>query len=317
MEAFEVTIAGELNMDLVLYGLPEQMPTERELLATDFRATLGSSSAIAAHNLAKLGVSVGFISRIGCDEFGRMALDRLREAGVDVSRVVRSEESVSTGITVLLHHGERRHIVTYPGTMATMARTDLDFDYLASAKHFHLSSLFLHRALLPDLPMLFRDLKHAGLTISLDTNDDPEDRWEGVLPELLPYVDVLLPNAHEACCMAQCANVQEAVRELGRRVPCVAVKNGPRGALLYSGGTLTEVPPIAVQPMDTIGAGDSFNAGFLSGYIRGASLEECCRRGNASAALSTLRSGGTEAFRDSALREEFLGRHFPGWKSTA
>ena len=88
-------------MDLVLYGLPEEMELERELLATDFRSTLGSSSAIAAHNLASLGARVGFISRVGKDEFGRMALDRLKEGGVDVSHVVFSEAGTGTGITVL------------------------------------------------------------------------------------------------------------------------------------------------------------------------------------------------------------------------
>ncbi len=309
MKTFDVTIAGELNLDLIFYGLPEQMPTERELLATDFRATLGSSSAITAHNLAALGGKVGFISRIGNDEFGRMALHRLREAGVDVARVVNDPGPVGTGITILLHHGEQRHIITYPGTIATLTRADLDFDYLASAKHFHLSSLFLQKALQPDLPGLFTDLRRAGLTISLDTNDDPEDRWQGVLLELMDHVDVLLPNAAEACRIAQRANVKEGALELARRVPCVAVKNGSRGALLCSGGRLTEIPPVPVHPVDAIGAGDSFNAGFLSGYIRGADLEECCRLGNAAGAFSTLRSGGTEAFRERALCKEFFEQY--------
>ena len=191
-----------------------------------------------------------------------------------------------------------------------MSRADLDFDYLSSASHFHLSSLFLHRALIPDLPALFRDLKHAGLTISLDTNDDPEDRWDGGLNVLLDYVDVLLPNNVEACRIARRDSVEEALTELGRRVPCVAAKCGSRGALISAGGKLIEIPPVTVQPVDTIGAGDSFNAGFLSAYIRGAGFEECGLKGNVAGALSTLRPGGTEAFRDAALRDEFMQRHF-------
>src|ERR1035441_3355482 len=112
---FDVTIAGEINLDLILYGLPEVMPVERELLAKDFRLTLGSSSAIVAHNLAALGVSVGFITRLGDDALGNIALERLAEKGVDVTRVKRVSGGTSTGITVLLDHDSKRHIHTYPG----------------------------------------------------------------------------------------------------------------------------------------------------------------------------------------------------------
>src|SRR5579859_6344679 len=81
---FDVTIVGEINLDLILYGLPQEMPVERELLASNFRVTLGSSSAIVAHNLAALGMKVGFVTRVGPDEFGRLALERLAESGVDL-----------------------------------------------------------------------------------------------------------------------------------------------------------------------------------------------------------------------------------------
>jgi sugar/nucleoside kinase (ribokinase family) len=196
--------------------------------------------------------------------------------------------------------------------MSGMSRADLNFDYLASAKHFHLSSLFLQQALAPDLPALFRDLKQAGLTISLDTNDDPDNAWDGVLHQLLEYVDLLLPNAEEACRIARCDTVEEALLSLASRVPCIAVKCGPAGALLQTGNNLSRIPPLHVDPVDTIGAGDSFDAGFLCGYVRGADPLECAVAGNITGALSTLRPGGTEAFRDAAFRESFLRKHhFP------
>src|SRR5580658_10124916 len=97
---FDVTIAGEINLDLILYGLPEPMPLERELLASDFHMTLGSSSAIVAHNLAALGVSVGFITRLGDDRLGVLALERLAEKGVDLSRVKHVAGATSTGVTI-------------------------------------------------------------------------------------------------------------------------------------------------------------------------------------------------------------------------
>ena len=304
---FDVTIAGEINLDLVLYGLPEVMPLERELLAKDFRLTLGSSSAIVAHNLSALGVSVGFITRLGDDPLGSIALERLAEKGVDVSHVKRVSGGTSTGVTILLAHEGKRHILTYPGTMFEMAASDLDMDYLASARHFHLSSLFLHRALQPDLPRICRQLKAAGLTLSLDTNDDPEDRWGGPLDELLGMVDIFLPNDDEACRISGKADAESAIEALAKRVPLVAVKCGKRGALVQKGSQRWEVPANSVTPVDTIGAGDSFDAGFLAAYLRGEAPDACAAFGNRAAALSTLRPGGTESFRDAALVKEFLG----------
>lgn len=303
---FDVSIAGEINLDLILYGLPENLPIEREILATDFQMTLGGSSSIVAHNLAALGARVGFSTRVGKDDLGRIALERMAESGVDLSHVVYVEDATSTGVTVLLHHGGPRRILTYPGTMSGMTRNDLDFDYLASARHFHLSSLFLQRELAPALPALFRELKSAGLTISLDTNDDPEDKWDGVLDELLNHVDVFLPNEDEICRITRCSTVEESLKVLASRVPCIAVKCSSRGALIQAGSQLWRVPPIAVTPVDTIGAGDSFDAGFLYAYLRQLSPEQCGAAGNVTGALSTLKTGGTEAFRDVELRQRFL-----------
>jgi len=305
-KCFDVTIAGEINLDLILYGLPEAMPVERELLASAFRMTLGSSSAILAHNLAALGRKVGFITRLGDDPLGEIALQRLMERGVDVSAVKLVHGGPSTGVTILLDHGGQRHILTYPGTMFEMDENDIDFEYLASGKHFHLSSLFLHKALQPALPGIFRRLKTAGLTLSLDTNDDPDDRWGVVLDELLGLVDIFLPNEDEACRITGKADAESAIGVLAARVPLVAVKCGRRGALVQAGKELSRLPAEIVVPVDTIGAGDSFNAGFLAAFLEGKPPVDCAAFGNLTAAFSTMRSGGTESFRDSGLLRDFL-----------
>jgi len=308
---FDIVIAGEINLDLILYGLPTQMPTERELLASDFQVTLGSSSAILAHNLSVLGTRVGFITRTGPDELGKIALERLAGSGADVSRCLGNSRH-STGVTVLLHHGKERHILTYLGTMAELSVADLDIEYLKSARHFHLSSLFLQRGLWRGLPDLLRELKAAGLTLSLDTNDDPEDKWGGVMEELLDLVDVLLPNDAEICRIAHRATLEDSLAALAPRIPCIAVKCGPQGSIVQMGNKRITAAPVTVTPADTIGAGDSFNSGFLSAWLRGLPPETCARAGNIAGALSTLRPGGTESFRDKALLAEFLGAHgFP------
>lgn len=312
MAHFDLTLAGEVNLDLILYGLPEALPLERETLASGFELTLGSSSAILAHNISLLGLRTGFITRAGDDELGRIAMERLAESQVDLSRAIRSTTGTKTGVSILLTHGKSRRILTYPGIMFEMTCADLDMDYLCSARHFHLSSPFLQKGLQAGLPGLFRALKERGLTISLDTNDDPDDRWDGVLDGILPYVDVLLPNDDEICRMTHCSTVEEALEALALRIPLIAVKCGARGALVQQGGRRIQVPGVAVTPVDTVGAGDTFNAGFLSAWLRGADAETCARAGNITGALSTLRPGGTEAFRDRGLREEFLRQHaFP------
>jgi len=308
MKKFDVVIAGELNLDLILYGLPEQLPEERELLATNLNVTLGSSSAIVAHNLAALGSRVGFVTRLGTDPLGKIALEHLGESGVDLSRVVTAKGS-TTGLTVILPHQKERHILTYPGAMFEMNIDDIDVDYLRSGRHFHMSSLFLHKGLTAEIPGLFRRMKEAGLSTSLDTNDDPDDRWDGVLDKVLPYVDVLLPNAREACKIAHTDNASQAIEILAAKVPTLAVKMGSQGATGRRGTESVEVPPLNVQVVDSVGAGDSFDAGFLSKYLQGAGLRECVEHGNLAGALCTQRSGGTEAFRDREFMRDFFARH--------
>lgn len=303
MPRFDVTIAGELNLDLILYGLPEQLQPERELLADHMMLTLGSSSAIVAHNLSALGSRVGFQSRIGDDPLGQIALGRLQESGVDVAKVQRVPGAVTTGLTVILHHEAWRNILTYMGTIAELTWEDLDLAYLADSRHFHLSSFFLHRSLRPRIGELFRYLKAKGLTISFDTNDDPDDRWEGV-GEVLKYVDVLLPNEREACKLAGTEDLETAIHGLAAQVPLVVVKLGAKGALAQRGSERIVSESRKLVPVDTVGAGDSFDAGFLHEYVRCADLEKCLAAGNAAGALSTTRPGGTEAFRDAEHRKQ-------------
>jgi sugar/nucleoside kinase (ribokinase family) len=309
MPAFDVTIAGELNLDLILYGLPDELPPERELLADRMMLTLGGSSAIMAHNLSALGSRVGFQSRIGDDDLGSAALLTLEQSGVDISRVRRVPGAVKTGLTVILQRQAWRNMVTYSGTIAELIWEDLDLNYLANSRHFHLSSFYLQGGLRPRVPDLFRKMKEKGLTTSLDTNDDPDDGWKGGLDEALRYVDVFLPNEREALKVAGVADLEAAIKKLAAAVPLVVVKLGREGALAQRGTERFRSPAIRVEAVDAVGAGDSFDAGFLHQYVRGADLPACLRSGNLAGAFSTTRSGGTEAFRDARYREQFFQEH--------
>ena len=309
MPRFDVTVVGELNLDLILYGLPEKLEPERELLANRLALTLGSSSAIFAHNLSVMGSKVGFISRIGDDPLGQIALDRLAGGGVDVSRVRKVSGPTTTGLTVILPRTGCRNILTYPGTMDEMCFEDLDLDYLTDSKHFHLSSFFLHRTLRPRIPGLFEKIKQKGLTTSLDTNDDPENRWNNDLLAVLKYVDVFLANDREAKKIARTDNLETAIAALSPRVPVLVVKLGAEGAMARGPSEQVRCPALKVEAVDPVGAGDSFDAGFIHQYVRGAALADCVAYGNTAGAFSITRPGGTEAFRDRLHFEGFFKQH--------
>jgi sugar/nucleoside kinase (ribokinase family) len=308
MPNFDVAVAGELNLDLILYGLPPELAPERELIADRMMITLGGSSGIVAHNLSVLGARTCFFSRIGDDSMGNTCVQRLQEAGVDVSGVRRVSNGSKTGLTVILQHEGWRNILTYLGTISQLAYEDIDMDRLRSCRHLHICSLYLQNALQPRITDLFQAAKSAGLTVSLDTNDDPQDRWEG-LWELLRYVDVFFPNEREARKIAGCDDVELAMERLAKVVPTVAVKLGPNGAMAQRARERVLLPTVPVTVVDPVGAGDSFDAGFLSQYLLGADLRTCVTYGNLAGALSTTRAGGTEAFREHDYRERFFREH--------
>jgi sugar/nucleoside kinase (ribokinase family) len=308
---FDVSVVGELNLDIILSGLPGNLELDREHLAEDLKVTLGSSSAIFAHNLALLGNKVGFSSAIGSDSFGEICLQRLGESGADISAVRRVADK-QTGLTIILPKKTQRYILTYPGTMSEMRYEDLDLDYVCRAKHFHLSSYFLQRALRPRMAELFRHVKMAGLTTSLDTNDDPDEQWTEGLLAVLKYVDVFLPNEHEACKISRMPDVESAAKFLSGLVPLVVIKRGSEGAMARKGEKMYSSLGRPGAIVDAVGAGDSFDAGFVHQYIRGAEIEDCLNYGNLTGALSVTRSGGTEAFRDKTHRETFLNANRTG-----
>ena len=200
--------------------------SKEELLTDSAAMVLGGSPAITAHNLAALGNRVGFISLAAKDAFAALCIQELETVGVDLSRIVTATDSTATGLTVLLQHAHRRRMLTYPGTTTQLRFDHLDLDYLTSSRHFHLSSYFLQTSLKDDIPRLFSLLKEAGLTISLDTNDDPSESWDSSIREVLRHTDLLLPNEREACKLAHAATLDDAIAWILQYVPLLVVKRG-------------------------------------------------------------------------------------------
>lgn len=299
MKRYDVTAIGELNVDLILNriagGLPE---VGKEKFAGDMLLTLGSSTAIFAANAAALGSRVAFAGMIGRDLFGSLVRRSLEGHGVDTRYVIESEDC-ATGATVVMNYGEDRANVTYAGAMARMRLSDLDPSLFAQTRHVHLSSLFMQPGLMADLGDLLRMAKDGGATISLDTQWDPSEKWDFDYEELLPLVDLFLPNDKELMALTRCTALDDAI---ARVTPCLGnaavVKCGSRGSVLVrrEGASIPLAACLNRNVVDAIGAGDSFNAGFIHAFVQGRSLEECQRIGNLTGAVSTTAAGGTGAF---------------------
>jgi sugar/nucleoside kinase (ribokinase family) len=306
---FDITLVGEANLDLLLYGLPEDLTVEREWIASRMAMMLGGSPAITAHNLAAMGSRVGFITPIAGDVFAEMCLRSLMDAGVDLSRAVRVKEDLHTGVSILLQHDHSRRMLTYPGATGALRFEDIDLDYLARSRHFHFSSYFLQEGLRPDAARLLAWCKQAGLTTSLDTNDDPSSEWHASTLDLLRHVDIFMPNEGEACRITGQSDAEGATRTLVARVPLLVVKRGKRGALACRSSERWEAQGINICVVDAVGAGDSFNAGFLHGFLRNWPVDKCLEFGNLAGAFSTTQVGGIEAFRNRDAWQAFAAKH--------
>jgi len=288
---YDILIAGEINPDLILSGdvIPEFGQVEK--LVESAALTIGSSSAIFACGAARLGLRVGFIGHCGQDVFGRFMLDEMQKRDVDVSSVILHKDE-QTGLSVILSTGPDRAILTHMGLIAALRAADIPDSLLRQSRHLHVASYFLQTSLQPDLVSLFQRARAFGLSTSLDTNYDPSEQWAG-FDRLLAVTNVFLPNEREAVSLTGAENAEEAASRLGRKVEAAAVKLGAQGAIGFRQSQKVRVDSIPVQVVDTVGAGDSFDAGFLYGYLNGWELEKALQLACACGALSTQKPGGT------------------------
>jgi sugar/nucleoside kinase (ribokinase family) len=287
-------VVGETNVDMII-GASVRLEPGKEKLANDIRLVLGGSSSITAFNLAALGAKVGFVGVIGHDIFGDFIEQRLAFAGIDL-KGLRRDKTTRTGITVWFDEKGRRSGITYPGTIPLLRVRDIPTHQLRLARHVHVGHYFLLTHLHPDAPAFFKRVKNMGLTTSLDCNYDPSEKWNSRIEQALRYIDIFFPNGQEALLLTGCRSVEAAARQLGKLARIVAVKLGAKGVLVFHDGQTFRLPARRVRVVDTTGAGDSFNAGFLSQFVQGASLRVSTNAGLAAAARCVAKIGGTAAF---------------------
>ncbi len=294
MKSYDVVAIGELNADLVMTGLSSMPVPGREIIARGMSLVLGSSTAICAAGMARLGLKTGFTGKIGRDAYGEVVRRSLGEYGVDLSRLLE-DASLPTGLTVSLSTPGDRALVTCLGSIDRLCAEDVDLGLLNETRHIHVGSFFLQSGLRPGLAGLFREAHKRGVTTSLDAGWDDTGKWDYGIREVLRHTDFFFPNESEALAITEKASVPEAAEELATLCKTVAVKMGPKGARLVSGCTVIEQAPYDTKPVDTTGAGDSFNAGFLYGFLTGRAPSLCLSLGNACGSIAVTRIGGAAA----------------------
>jgi len=289
----KLLVVGELNADLIMSGLPSLPVLGRELLCRDFRTVLGGSSAICACWLAGLGADTTMWSKVGADGLGEFLIGELTRMGVHAEGIIRAPH-IRTGATISLTYPNDRAMLTYLGAIADLSLDDLDLIQLKNYDHLHSASIFLQHKLRPDLATLLRAAKEAGLSTSLDSGWDPDERWGEDIFEALRWVDYFIPNESEALNLSGQSDVDAAAATLSRYAQTVVVKLGAQGGLARSGEQVWRVPGMRVNPVDTTGAGDAFNAGFIyARVIEGQPIADALRFANACGAIAVTAVGGT------------------------
>ena len=308
-----IWVVGELNVDIIVQDKNLAPEPGKEKLVEECRLALGSSSAITAAAAAGLGHEVRMVSVVGSDRFGRFVLEELEKLGIDTTYVTVSDR-IRTGVTVSLSDGRDRALLTYAGSIGEVSPAYIPEAVGENGDHLHFGSYFLQTGMRGHWADLLRRAKSRGMTTSFDTGWDVSGQWQtDEIGGLLAVTDFFMPNEEEFVHLFGGNSVEEAMDRLPARRGNIAVKLGAKGCLLIRpDGETVFRPSFPVQPVDTTGAGDSFNAGLIHGIVSGMDIEEALDFANASGALAVLRIGGADGVPDRAAVEAWMRSHQSG-----
>lgn len=311
MKKFDIIAIGELNVDVILNSIDGEPEVGKEKFAKEMSLTLGSSTAIFAANISSLGSRTGFVGMIGQDTFGDLIESSLSGKGVDTSMLIRSDK-YSSGATICLNYHEDRANITYQGAMDFMAFDDIDKTLFTQTKHIHLSSIFMQSGIKRDLTDILKTARDNNVTTSLDTQWDPNEKWDMDYEKILPYVDVFLPNETELKFITRAMTLEEAVEKIAPYIHICVVKCGRKGSLLLQKNQQpTHLDAFLNNDViDAIGAGDSFNAGFIHAFVKGETAENAQIIGNLTGAINTTAAGGTGAFASKEAVKDIARKRF-------
>jgi len=290
---FDIMCVGDLCVDLIMSGNVRPRFGQVEQIVDSYDIQMGGSASIFACGFAKLGGKVAVLGKVGQDAFGSFIVDTLKQAGVDTGGI-ETTDAVKTGCGVTLAEPDDRAILTYLGSIDAVTPAEVEKLKPERFKHWHLANYFLLGKLRSLWPTWLPRLREAGVTVSLDTNWDPSGTWTDVMA-LLPHVDVFLPNAEEARALTGQSNIMAAGAALAKKAKLVVIKRGPDGAAAFSGSDTWQVRGSAVRGIkDTVGAGDSFDVGFLRGWLLQKDMDTCLALGDRCGRANLRGVGGVQ-----------------------
>ncbi|UVI28917.1 carbohydrate kinase family protein [Paenibacillus spongiae] len=307
MKKFDAIVIGDVNIDLVVVGYDRPPLPGQEIFVDNIMTHLGGGAALFSLSLAKLGLKLAFNGILGDDYYGRFLMKQFEQYGIDTSYINLSQ-TANTGISIALHPEKDRSFITYAGSNAQLSLRQLDRSSVAEGRHVHLTC-YKGSANHADYMETVMELKKLGVTLSFDTGWDDTGEWYRGILDLAAQIDVFFMNETEAMHYTRCATVEEAITHLARHGKHVVVKLGSKGAMAIVDGKRIYHPGFQVEARDTTGAGDSFNAGYIYGYLTGKEPAECLVYGNACGALSVSAYGGSTGTLDHEAMLRFIAGH--------
>lgn len=302
---WDVFIYGDVNVDIVIPGVGKFPEPGQEDLTDTMDTYVGGGAALFTLGLGKLGLKPVFQGLIGEDCYGRFIREEFGKSNVDNS-LLRFSDKNKTGISLSFTNEKDRSFLTYRGTNAEISLKSIDLNQVQQARHIHVTGYEGRKNHGEYLKLLTEIKAFKSVSVSFDVGWDASGEWFEGIYELFPLIDVLFMNETEAVHYGRKTEAREAVKDFAAYT-CIAVaKLGKKGSLACRDGEFYEAVPYKVKAVDTTGAGDSFNAGFIYGYLKGKSLTECLSIGNACGALSVTAYGGNTAFPGEDRLYEFI-----------
>lgn len=292
---WDVYVYGDINVDLVIPGVEHlPLPGQEDVVET-MNTYVGGGAAIFTLGIGKLGLNPVFQGTIGDDCYGKFILDEFRDKNVDTTLLGISSTN-KTGISISFTNEADRSFLTYRGTNDEIDLSKVDVEKVKEARHIHLTS-YMGRKNHEQYLELLKEIKASGTTtVSFDVGWDDAGEWYQGIYELYPYIDILFMNETEAIHYSRKKEVIDAIKDFGKTCKLVVAKLGKKGSIAVKDGHIYEATSYSVEAIDTTGAGDSFNAGFVYGFLKGKSIEEALKYGNACGGLSVTALGGNTGF---------------------
>lgn len=292
---WDVYVYGDVNIDIVIPGV-EKFPEPGQEDEVDVMETfVGGGAALFTLGVGKLGLHPVFQGEVGDDCYGELIRKKFRESNVDDS-LLKTSDTQKTGISLSFTNERDRSFLTYRGTNDKICIEAVDVEQVKNASHIHVTGYAGSVNHDSYARFLKRVKEETNATVSFDVGWDSTGEWNPDIYQLFPYIDVLFMNETESVHYSRKETALEAARDFAKHCGLVVIKLGKQGSMAVKGEELYEAASYKVDAIDTTGAGDSFNAGFIYGFLRGKSVADCLKCGNGCGALSVTALGGNTGF---------------------